>query len=156
LVDILSLPHRLPFLFLDRIQEIVPGERGTFIIQWSSGGDYQSVQAPPSFSQALILEAMAEAAGLILLVEERRKGWQGSPRGYLLRLDRVSFDSWPRPGEEIRLSLTKKKRLGNMVLFSGEAYYENRLLGRADLTLWHGAGEEGIKSFETGIADSGA
>ena len=143
MVDILSLPHGLPFLFLDRIEEIVPGERGTFIIQWSFGGHYQSAQAPPSFSQALMLEAMAEAAGLILLAEESGKGWQGSPRGYLLRLDRVSFNSWPRAGEEIRLSLTQKKHLGNLVLFSGEAYCEKRLLGRADLTLWHGGGEEG-------------
>jgi 3-hydroxyacyl-[acyl-carrier-protein] dehydratase len=143
LIDILTLPHRPPFLLIDRIQDLVPGKKGTFVLQWSSGGRYQSAQSPPSFSQALLLEAMAEAAGLVLIAADKEKEGQGPARGFLMRMDRVSFDTWPRTGEEIRLTLTKKRQMGQMVLFAGEAHINGRPMARLDLTLWHGGRKEG-------------
>jgi 3-hydroxyacyl-[acyl-carrier-protein] dehydratase len=143
LIEISALPHRPPFLFIDRILELVPGEKGAFLAQWTTSGHYLSAQAPPSFSQALLVEAMAEAAGLVLIAVEEENEGQVPAEGYLLRLDRASFHTWPRAGEGLRLFLNKKRRMGHLVLFSGEAYSDNRLVMQADLTLWHGKEEEG-------------
>ena len=76
-----DLPHRYPFLFIDRIERIVPGKEGIFAVNRSTDNFFSSNRVPPSFSQSLLLEMMAQAAGLILISrqppEEAFKGREG-------------------------------------------------------------------------------
>ena len=143
MIAVADLPHRFPFLILDRIQTLIPGEQGQFCFHSSTDGYYLSESAPPSFRQALLLEAMAEGAGLILISGSGRKDEPAQGKGYLLRLDRVFFEALPRAGREIRILVNKKMVFGHMVQFQAQAKSGEAVVARAELTLWHESMERG-------------
>lgn len=142
MVAVDALPHRFPFLILDRIQTLIPGEQGLFSFHSSTDGYYLSESTPPSFQQALLLEAMAEGAGLILISESGRKDEPAPGKGYLLRLDRVFFKALPQAGREIRILVNKKKVFGQMVQFQAQAKSGEAVVARAELTLWRESREQ--------------
>lgn len=131
-----ALPHRYPFLFMDRIERIVPGKEGIFAVNWSTDNFFSSNRVPPSFSQSLLLEMMAEAAGLILIssqpLDEASKGRDG----FLLKMDRVLFFQLPREGDRMVIAIEKTHSLGKLHRFSGEVRTGDSLLVSGELTLW--------------------
>jgi len=131
-----DLPHRYPFLFIDRIERIVPGKEGIFAVNRSTDNFFSSNRIPPSFSQSLLVEMMAQAAGLILisrqLPEEAFKGREG----YLLQMDRVLFFQLPREGDRLLIAIEKTHSLGKLHRFFGEVRVGDTLLVSGELTLW--------------------
>lgn len=131
-----DLPHRYPFLFIDRIERIVPGKEGIFAVNRSTDNFFSANRVPPSFSQSLLLEMMAEAAGLILISshpsEEAFKGREG----FLLKMDRVLFFQLPREGDRMVIAVEKTHSLGKLHRFSGEVRVGDILLVSGELTLW--------------------
>ena len=130
------LPHRYPFLFIDRIERMVPGTEGTFTAHWSADGFFSADRAPSSLKQFLLLEMMAQAAGIVLIgrlpLEKAARGHQG----FLLKMDRVLFFDLPRAGDRLVITLEKTHSLGKLHRFSGEVLAGDTLLVRGELTLW--------------------
>jgi 3-hydroxyacyl-[acyl-carrier-protein] dehydratase len=130
------LPHRYPFLFIDRVERIVPGVEGVFATNWSTNNYFSANRVPPSFKQSLLLEMMAEAAGLILISRQPPEEAFRGREGFLLKMDRVFFYQIPREGDRMLIAIEKTHSLGKLHRFSGEVRVGETLLVRGELTLW--------------------
>jgi len=131
-----DLPHRYPFLFIDRIERIVPGKEGIFAVNRSTDNFFSANRVPPSFSQSLLLEMMAEAAGLILISRQPPEEAFKGREGFLLKMDRVLFFQLPREGDRMLIAIEKTHGLGKLHRFFGEVRAGDTLLVRGELTLW--------------------
>jgi 3-hydroxyacyl-[acyl-carrier-protein] dehydratase len=131
-----DLPHRYPFLFIDRIERIVPGKEGIFAVNRSTDNFFSANRVPPSFSQSLLLEMMAEAAGLILISRQPPEEAFKGREGFLLKMDRVLFFQLPREGDRMLIAIEKTHSLGKLHRFFGEVRVGDTLLVRGELTLW--------------------
>jgi 3-hydroxyacyl-[acyl-carrier-protein] dehydratase len=131
-----DLPHRFPFLFIDRIERIVPGKEGIFAANWSTDSFFSSNRVPSFFSQSLLVEMMAQAAGLILISRQPPEEAFKGREGYLLKMDRVLFFQLPREGDRMLIAIEKTHSLGKLHRFSGEVRAGETLLVRGELTLW--------------------
>jgi 3-hydroxyacyl-[acyl-carrier-protein] dehydratase len=130
------LPHRYPFLFIDRIERLVPGKEGIFAANRSTDNFFSANRVPPSFSQSLLLEIMAQAAGIVLIGRQPLEKPAEAHQGYLLRMDRVLFFQLPREGDRMLIAIEKTHSLGKLHRFSGEVRAGETLLVRGELTLW--------------------
>ena len=131
-----DLPHRYPFLFIDRIERIVPGKEGIFAVNRSTDNFFSSNRVPPSFSQSLLVEMMAQAAGLVLVSRHPPEEAYKDRQGYLLKMDRVLFFQLPREGDRMLIAIEKTHSLGKLHRFSGEVRAGDTLLVSGELTLW--------------------
>ncbi|MBT0652392.1 hydroxymyristoyl-ACP dehydratase [Geomobilimonas luticola] len=114
------LPHRYPFLHLDRIVALEPGVSAVGMV----GVTADTLSFPP----LLLVEAMAQLGGIAAGQEE------GS-RGILAALDRVELPETVLPGVRVRVTVRIVKAFGTLFLVEGEAREGERLLARAELTL---------------------
>jgi 3-hydroxyacyl-[acyl-carrier-protein] dehydratase len=130
------LPHRYPFLFIDRIERIVPGKEGIFAVNRSTDNFFSSNRVPPSFSQSLLLEVMAQAAGLILISRQPSEEAFKGREGFLIKMDRVLFFQLPREGDRLLIAIEKTHGLGKLHRFSGEVRAGATPLVRGEITLW--------------------
>jgi 3-hydroxyacyl-[acyl-carrier-protein] dehydratase len=131
-----ALPHRYPFLFIDRIERIVPGKEGIFAANRSTDNFFSSNGVPPSFSQILLVEMMAQAAGLVLISPPPPEEAYQDRQGFLLKMDRVLFFQLPRDGDRMVIAIEKTHSLGKLHRFSGEVRAGDSLLVSGELTLW--------------------
>jgi 3-hydroxyacyl-[acyl-carrier-protein] dehydratase len=96
------LPHRYPFLMVDRVDEIVPGERIVAFKNVSAGEPYFAGHFPgdPVMPGVLQVEALAQAAAV--LAEATHPGLTGV---VLMGLDKVRFRRKVVPGDVLRLEV---------------------------------------------------
>lgn len=127
------LPHRYPFLLVDRIEEVIPGERLVAIKNVSFNEPHFMGHFPghPVMPGVLILEAMAQAGALLA-----GKTDPSSVRGrlvYFMTIDKVRFRKPVIPGDQLRLELTLLKRRRDVWRFTGKAYVKEVLVTEAEL-----------------------
>lgn len=129
------LPHRYPFLLLDRIDVIVPGERVVGIKRlsagewWASGAEVGASNRVFPFT--LVLEALAQTTGGLLTgLKDVAEG----AIGYFMSADHVRFRRPAHVGDELRLavSLTQWKR--SICKTHGVATVDGDTVITADLT----------------------
>jgi len=136
------LPHRYPFLLLDRVIDLVPGESATGIKMVSvNEPQFQGhFPAEPVFPGVYILEAMAQTAGvcaLSFLGEEA----QGSVV-YFMGIDGAKFRKPVTPGDKLEMKLTKVRGRGAVWKFDGEAFVDGQLVAEATLTAMLNTGKK--------------
>lgn len=135
-IDVLSLlPHRYPFLLIDRITEVEPGKRASGMKR-VTGGEWSCVaagvlDASCAMPHTLIVEALAQltAAILIGLVD----GANGAV-GYFLGIDHVRFRGEAMPGDELRLEVELRQFRRGICRTRGTARVDGRVIVSADLT----------------------
>jgi len=97
-----TLPHRYPFLLVDRILEIVPGKRAVGIKNVTFNEEFFQGHFPgnPVMPGVLVLESMAQVAGVMLLgvVPDKEKKLL-----YLSGVDRCKFRRPVVPGDQLRI-----------------------------------------------------
>ncbi|MEO5348450.1 MAG: 3-hydroxyacyl-ACP dehydratase FabZ [Magnetococcus sp. YQC-3] len=127
------LPHRYPFLLVDRIVEVVPGERLVAIKNVSFNEPHFMGHFPgyPVMPGVLILEAMAQAGAL--LAGKTDPASVCSRLVYFMTIDNVRFRKPVVPGDQLRLELTLLKRRREVWRFSGRAYVDEGLVTEAEL-----------------------
>jgi 3-hydroxyacyl-[acyl-carrier-protein] dehydratase len=93
------LPHRYPFLLVDRIVELEPGQRAVGYKNVSANEEYFQGHFPdyPIMPGVLILEAMAQVAGILLLVMEEYRG----QIPFFAGVDKVKFRQSVVPGDQL-------------------------------------------------------
>lgn len=127
------LPHRFPFLLVDRILEIEPGQRVKALKNVTYNEHFFQGHFPgrPVMPGVLILEAMAQAGGIM--------AYSSSPevKGrliYFMSIDKVKFRRPVVPGDQLILELTSLHFSSRAYKMKGQAFVEGKLVAEAELT----------------------
>ncbi|HEV8540690.1 MAG TPA: 3-hydroxyacyl-ACP dehydratase FabZ [Nitrospiraceae bacterium] len=127
------LPHRYPFLLVDRVRELEKGRRIVGIKNVTVNEPFFQGHFPdrPIMPGVLILEAMAQVGGVLAL---KSFPSTGRPVVYLTGVDQAKFRKPVVPGDQLRLELEVLKRRPPFWKMQGKAYVENDLVCEAQLT----------------------
>lgn len=130
------LPHRAPFLMVDRVDDIVAGESAVGIKMISLNDPVFQGHFPgdPIFPGVLIIEAMAQTAAVLamLSVGPQEPTMAGTrPSVYFMTIDQVKFRQPVRPGDCLHLKVHKELQKGTVWKFAGEAWSDDRLMAEA-------------------------
>ena len=139
IADILKmLPHRYPFLMVDRIVDIRGDESGIGIKNVTINEPQFQGHFPdnPVFPGVLLLEGMAQTAG-VLCVHARK---ESPPYVYFMTIDGAKFRKPVVPGDTVQYHMTLHKRRRNMWWYRGEAKVEGELVAEAMLSAMMGEG----------------
>lgn len=122
------LPHRYPFLLLDRVDELVPGKRVLARKNVSANEPYMQGHFPghPIMPGVLVVEALAQACCVLAVKTRGRKPAQGFLQ-YLAGLDDVRFKRPVRPGDLLRLQGAIVSERRSLMKFDCEALADGEL-----------------------------
>jgi len=128
------LPHRYPFLLVDKVLSYEPGESLTAIKNVTFNEPCFQGHFPerPIFPGVLIIEAMAQAAALLGCVTMGEKPEDGSIY-YLVGVDKARFKKTVHPGDQIMLSIKFIKMRKNIWRFSARATVDEKLVASAEI-----------------------
>ncbi|WP_425490075.1 3-hydroxyacyl-ACP dehydratase FabZ [Dyella telluris] len=129
------LPHRYPFLLVDRLIELVPDKSAVAIKNVTMNEPFFQGHFPghPVMPGVLIVEAMAQAAGLLTQISSRLKGTTGSPLFYLAKVDNARFNAPVVPGDQLRLEVELKRLLRSMGLFEARTLVDGKVVASCEL-----------------------
>lgn len=127
------IPHRYPFLLVDRVREWNAGERIVAIKNVTINEPFFEGHFPgrPIMPGVLILEALAQA-GCVLSLKSAPAG--GKPVVYLTGVDGAKFRKPVVPGDQLRLEITVVKKRPPFWKMQGQAYVEADLVCEAEMT----------------------
>jgi 3-hydroxyacyl-[acyl-carrier-protein] dehydratase len=127
------LPHRWPFVLVDRVIEVVPGVRirghkcVTMAEPWFQG----HFPERPIMPGVLIVEALAQIGGILAYASEPFEASRSLV--YFLGIDRAKFRRPVTPGDRLDLEVTVAHRRANVWKFRGEASVDGAPCASADL-----------------------
>ena len=126
------LPHRYPFLLVDRILEIEERKRIVGLKNVSINEPFFQGHFPghPIMPGVLIIEAMAQVGGVLLL------GLVGDPSTkvvYFMSLDNVKFRRPVKPGDQLRFELEVVQLRGTVCKMRGVAKVDGEVVTEADM-----------------------
>jgi len=130
--EILSLlPHRYPFLMVDRVTELEPNIRAVGLKNVTINEPFFQGHFPnnPVMPGVLIIEALAQVAGILAF----KSGIQGKAV-YFMSIDKVKFRKPVLPGDTLRLEASVTHTRGNVWKFSGSAFVGDKLTSEAEFT----------------------
>ncbi len=125
------LPHRYPFLLVDRIADLEPGvsARGVKNVTINEPFFQGHFPGQPIMPGVLIIEAMAQVAGVMAF----RSGVEGKIV-YFMSIDNAKFRRPVVPGDQVIMDLKVVKQRGNVWKFSGTASVDGKLVSEAEFT----------------------
>jgi 3-hydroxyacyl-[acyl-carrier-protein] dehydratase len=127
------LPHRYPFLLVDRIHELEPDRRIVGIKNVTINEPFFQGHFPgrPVMPGVLIIEAMAQVGGLLAF---KSMGNVAKPVVYLTGVDNAKFRRPVVPGDQIRFEIEVVKKRSPFWKMQGKAFVETELVCEADIT----------------------
>jgi beta-hydroxyacyl-ACP dehydratase FabZ len=127
------LPHRYPFLLVDRIIEFEPRRRIVAIKNVTINEPFFQGHFPgaPVMPGVLILEAMAQAAGILMYHEVTD---HKTKLMYFTGLDNVRWRQPVFPGDTLRLELSVLHIKARFIKLRGEAFVDGQLVTEAEIT----------------------
>ena len=128
-----ALPHRYPFLLVDRVVEVVKGERIHAYKNVSYNEEFFQGHFPgaPVMPGVLQLEALAQAGGLLAY---ETSPWDPKTKLVLfMSMDKVKFRRMVGPGDRLDLHVTIGRVKGSIWRFNGEARVDGALASEAEL-----------------------
>lgn len=129
-----QLPHRYPFLLVDRVLECVPGERLTAIKNVTINEPYFPGHFPhrPVMPGVLILEALAQATGLLAFAT-MGSAPQGNTIYYFVGIDKARFKKPVEPGDQLVLKVEIERTVKGVWKFKGVAEVDGKAVTVAEL-----------------------
>ena len=127
------LPHRYPFLLVDRIRELDPDRRIVGIKNVTINEPFFQGHFPgrPVMPGGLILEALAQVGGVLAF---KSLGSVGRPVVYLTGIDGAKFRKPVVPGDILRLEVDVLKKRAPFWKMQGRAFVESELVCEAEVT----------------------
>lgn len=128
------LPHRYPFLLIDRVTECIPGETLIGYKNVSYNEPYFTGHFPqrPVMPGVLILEALAQATGILAFRTLGRVPDENSLY-YFVGVDKARFKQPVVPGDQLELSVKFIKEKRGIWKFEGVASVDGKVVCSADL-----------------------
>jgi 3-hydroxyacyl-[acyl-carrier-protein] dehydratase len=125
------IPHRYPFLLIDRVVDVTPGECATGIKNVSISEFYFQGHFPtrPVMPGVLIIEAMAQTAA-VLVVHTLGPDSEGK-LVYFMSVDNARFRRPVLPGDVLAVRVVRKQSRGNVWKFEGEAVVGSKVVAEA-------------------------
>jgi len=130
------LPHRYPFLLIDRVLEVVPGESVVAIKNVTINEPFFPGHFPqrPVMPGVMIMEAMAQASGMLAYRTDPSLEEPGSL--YLfVGMDKVRFKRQVEPGDQLRFEVNLVRTKRGMWMFSGKALVDGQVAAIGDLIM---------------------
>jgi 3-hydroxyacyl-[acyl-carrier-protein] dehydratase len=132
------LPHRFPFLLVDRVLEVVPGKSVVALKNVSANEAFFVGHFPghPVMPGVLVLEALAQAGGVLAWesVSDEDRIWIL----YLVGIDNVRFKQPVRPGDQLMLKVELVQRKRNLWRYKARAEVDGKLVAEADFLMADG------------------
>ncbi len=125
------IPHRYPFLMIDRVVDLTPGESATGIKNVSINEQYFQGHFPakPVMPGVLIIEAMAQTSA-VLVVHTLGPDAEGK-LVYFMLVEGARFRKPIVPGDQVHVHVRKLRTRGNVWKFKGEAKVDGFLMAEA-------------------------
>ena len=125
------IPHRDPFLMVDKVVDLTVGERATGVKHVSADEYYFEGHFPQRkvMPGVLIIETMAQTAA-VLVVQTLGSAFEGK-LVYFMSVDEARFRKPVFPGDELRVHVVKQRHRGMVWKFSGEARVSGTLVAEA-------------------------
>lgn len=125
------IPHRYPFLMIDKVVDIVPdvsavGIKNVTMNEWFFSGHFPSRPVMPG---VLIVEAMAQTAA-VLVVHTLGAASEGK-LVYFMSVDSARFRKPVFPGAQLHIHVTKQRSRGNVWKFEGKAKVDGIVVAEA-------------------------
>jgi 3-hydroxyacyl-[acyl-carrier-protein] dehydratase len=126
-----DIPHRFPFLMIDRVLDFIPGESAIGVKNVSGNENFFQGHFPghPVMPGVLIIEAMAQTAA-VLVVETLGPDAQGKVV-YFMSIEEAKFRRPVVPGDQLHIHVTRKQQRGNVWKFSGVAKVDGTVVAQA-------------------------
>lgn len=126
------LPHRYPFLLVDRIVEMEPGIKAVGIKNVTVNEEFFQGHFPgqPIMPGVLMIEAMAQVGGILAF----RSGVNIGKAVYFMSIEKAKFRKPVVPGDQLRLEIQVLQQRGNVWRFSGNATVEGKIAAEAEFT----------------------
>ncbi len=127
------LPHRYPFLLVDRVIEVEPGASLSAIKNVTINEPFFQGHFPgqPIMPGVLILEAMAQATGLLSfsgMVDAHK-----SSMYILVGIDKARFRGQVVPGDQLQLKVTLKRNMRGIGMFECKALVDDKVVAEAEI-----------------------
>jgi len=131
------LPHRYPFLLVDRVIELNPKES---IVAYKNVSISEPVfeghfPGHPIYPGVMILEGMAQAGGILAFksMDDVTEEEIQNKVVYFMSIDKAKFRAPVKPGDKLEYKISVIKNKGAIWLLKGEAYVDGKLTSEAEL-----------------------
>ena len=128
------LPHRYPFLLVDRVVELEPNKRVLAYKNVSINEPFFQGHFPghPVMPGVLVVEALAQAGGLLTQLS-RLGSSEEDQLFYLVKIDNAKFSRMVVPGDKLELDVELKRRIRNMAQYVGIARVDGQQVACAEI-----------------------
>ncbi|MBU0631617.1 3-hydroxyacyl-ACP dehydratase FabZ [bacterium] len=130
------IPHRFPFLLVDRVTEVHSGESLTGYKNVSISEQVFQGHFPghPIYPGVMILEGLAQAGGILAFKSMDMTKEQAAEKVvYFMSIDNAKFRSPVRPGDRLEYRVTVIKNKGAIWMLDGKAYVDDKIVAQAEL-----------------------
>lgn len=130
------IPHRSPFLLVDRIDELVPGVRavGRKCVTYDEPFFMGHFPEEPVMPGVLVLEALAQVGSVMCLSVDSNKG----KNAYLGAISNARFRHKVVPGDVLTLEIEVEKTKGPLSIAKAKAYDGDKIFANAEFTVMVG------------------
>lgn len=128
------LPHRYPFLMIDRVLACTPGESLTALKNVTINEPFFQGHFPlrPVMPGVMILEAMAQATGILAFRTTQTRPSEHLLY-YLVGVDNARFKQPVEPGDQLMIEVRSERNMRGLWKFIAEAKVDGKLVASADL-----------------------
>ncbi len=129
-----ALPHRYPFLMIDRVLDLVLGQSATGIKNVTINDNFFQGHFPghPVMPGVLIIEAMAQTAAIVVF--ETMKEASFGKLVYFMSIENAKFRRPVVPGDQLKVHVSKERSRGPVWRFNGVAKVDGQIVAEATYT----------------------
>ncbi len=126
------LPHRYPFLLVDRVIELEPNVKAVGLKNITANEEFFQGHFPgnPIMPGVLIVEALAQLGGILAF----GSGVSPGKSVYFLSIEKAKFRKPVVPGDQLRMEVNVLKLRGSVWKFSGNALVDDKIAAEAEFT----------------------